>query len=256
MSGMRKDDDMRILISNDDGIFAPGLMALVRAFSAAGHTIYVAAPDSQRSAASHSMTLFHPLTARERAVEGAEKAWAIDGTPVDCVKLAVKVLCPEVEFVISGINHGYNAGSDVLYSGTVGAAMEGALNGRPAIAVSLGHEREDIYDKAAALAVRVFDGLRAHPLPPFSVLNLNYPERDEALGLKATSLRTLRYLDDYEPEIGEDGETRYTLVGGLDKSMADGEDDYTWLKRGYATMTVLTYDLTHDAATKALAGRI
>ena len=90
----------------------------------------------------------------------------------------------------------------------------------------------------------------------FSVLNLNYPERDEALGLKATSLRTLRYLDDYEPEIGEDGETRYTLVGGLDKSMADGEDDYTWLKRGYATMTVLTYDLTHDAATKALEGRI
>ena len=237
MSGMRKDDDMRILISNDDGIFAPGLMALVRAFSAAGHTVYVAAPDSQRSAASHSMTLFQPLTARERAVEGAEKAWAIDGTPVDCVKLAVKALCPEVEFVISGINHGYNAGSDVLYSGTVGAAMEGALNGRPAMAVSLGHEREDIYDKAAALAVRV-------------------PERDEALGLKATSLRTLRYLDDYEPEIGEDGEKRYTLVGGLDKSMADGEDDYTWLKRGCATMTVLTYDLTHDAATKALAGRI
>ena len=227
MSGMRKDNDMRILISNDDGIFAPGLMALVRAFSAAGHKVYVAAPDSQRSAASHSMTLLQPLTARARAVEGEEKAWAIDGTPVDCVKLAVKALCPEVEFVISGVNHGYNAGSDVLYSGTVGAAMEGALNG---------HEREDIYDKAAALAVQVFDGLRAHPLPPFSVLNLNYPERDEALGLKATSLRTLRYLDDYEPEIGE--------------------DDYTWLKRGYATMTVLTYDLTHDAATKALEGRI
>ena len=93
MSGMRKDNDMRILISNDDGIFAPGLMALVRAFSAAGHTVYVAAPDSQRSAASHSMTLFQPLTARARAVEGAEKAWAIDGTPVDCVKLAVKALC-------------------------------------------------------------------------------------------------------------------------------------------------------------------
>ena len=111
MSGMRKDNDMRILISNDDGIFAPGLMALVRAFSAAGHAIYVAAPDSQRSAASHSMTLFQPLTARARVVEGAEKAWAIDGTPVDCVKLAVKALCPEVEFVISGVNHGYNAGS-------------------------------------------------------------------------------------------------------------------------------------------------
>ena len=243
---------MRILISNDDGIFAPGLAALVHAFAAAGHTVYVAAPDSQRSAASHSMTLFQPLTAKKSAVADASKAWAIDGTPVDCVKLAVKTLCPEVDFVISGINHGYNSGSDVLYSGTVGAAMEGALNGKPAMAVSLGHEREDTYDNAAALAVKVFDSLQAHPLPPFSVLNLNYPETDEALGLKATSLRALRYLDNYEPEMGADGVTRYTLVGGMDKHMADGEDDYTWLRRGYATMTVLTYDLTHDAATKAL----
>ena len=243
---------MRILISNDDGIFAPGLAALVHAFAAAGHTVYVAAPDSQRSAASHSMTLFRPLTAKKSAVAGASKAWAIDGTPVDCVKLAVKTLCPEVDFVISGINHGYNSGSDVLYSGTVGAAMEGALNGKPAMAVSLGHEREDTYDNAAALAVKVFDSLQAHPLPPFSVLNLNYPETDEALGLKATSLRARRYLDTYEPEMGADGVTRYTLVGGMDKHMADGEDDYTWLRRGYATMTVLTYDLTHDAATKAL----
>lgn len=168
------------------------------------------------------------------------------------MKLAVKTLCPEVDFVISGINHGYNSGSDVLYSGTVGAAMEGALNGKPAMAVSLGHEREDTYDNAAALAVKVFDSLQAHPLPPFSVLNLNYPETDEALGLKATSLRALRYLDTYEQEMGADGVTRYTLVGGMDKHMADGEDDYTWLRRGYATMTVLTYDLTHDAATKAL----
>ena len=243
---------MRILISNDDGIFAPGLAALVHAFAAAGHTVYVAAPDSQRSAASHSMTLFQPLTAKKSAVAGASKAWAIDGTPVDCVKLAVKMLCPEVDFVISGINHGYNSGSDVLYSGTVGAAMEGALNGKPAMAVSLGHEREDTYDNAAALAVKVFASLLAHPVPPFSVLNLNNPETDEALGLKATALRALRYLDTYEPEMGADGVTRYTLVGGMDKHMADGEDDYTWLRRGYATMTVLTYDLTHDAATKAL----
>ena len=135
---------------------------------------------------------------------------------------------------------------------SIGAAMEGALNGKPAMAVSLGHEREDTYDNAAALAVKVFDSLQAHPLPPVSVLNLNYPETDEALGLKATSLRALRYLDAYEPEMGADGVTRYTLVGSMDKHMADGEDDYTWLRRGYATMTVLTYDLTHDAATKAL----
>lgn len=202
------------------------------------------------------MTLFRPLTAKETAFEGAVKAWAIDGTPVDCVKLAVETLCPEVEAVLSGINHGYNAGSDVLYSGTVGAATEGALRGKPAMAVSLGHEREDTYDKAAALAVKVFSKLREQPLPAYSVLNLNYPENDEALGLKATSLRTLRYLDTYESQVGEDGVVRYTLIGGMDRTMTDGEDDYTWLRRGYATITVLTFDLTHDAATKALADKI
>ena len=251
---------MRILISNDDGIQAKGLESLVKAFCAREHTVVVSAPARQQSGMAHALNVGRPLELiRGEAL--AEKygieAWAVDGTPTDSVKLYLEALAEEKpDVVVSGINHGANLATDILYSGTVGAAMEGALNGRPAMAVSLGHEREDIYDKAAALAVRVFDGLRAHPLPPFSVLNLNYPERDEALGLKATSLRTLRYLDDYEPEIGEDGETRYTLVGGLDKSMADGEDDYTWLKRGYATMTVLTYDLTHDAATKALEGRI
>ena len=174
MSGMRKDNDMRILISNDDGIFAPGLMALVRAFSAAGHTVYVAAPDSQRSAASHSMTLFRPLTARARAVEGAEKAWAIDGTPVDCVKLAVKALCPEVEFVISGVNHGYNAGSDVLYSGTVGAALEAVMNGVPAIAFSA---RENGNPGAAeAYLPVVLEALLARPAEPGRVWNVNFPD--------------------------------------------------------------------------------
>ena len=174
MSGMRKDNDMRILISNDDGIFAPGLMALVRAFSAAGPTVYVAAPDSQRSAASHSMTLFQPLTARARAVEGAEKAWAIDGTPVDCVKLAGKALCPEVEFVISGVNHGYNAGSDVLYSGTVGAALEAVMNGVPAIAFSA---RENGNPGAAeAYLPVVLEALLARPTEPGRVWNVNFPD--------------------------------------------------------------------------------
>ena len=246
-----------ILIANDDGIGAEGIARLAAAALPFGR-VFVAAPDTQCSGMSQKLTIRGELSVTEAPFPvPVEAAWAVGGTPADCVKAAIKALLPvRLDVVLTGINRGYNAGFDIAYSGTVGAAMEGALNGRPAMAVSLGHEREDIYDKAAALAVRVFDGLRAHPLPPFSVLNLNYPERDEALGLKATSLRTLRYLDDYEPEIGEDGETRYTLVGGLDKSMADGEDDYTWLKRGYATMTVLTYDLTHDAATKALEGRI
>ena len=134
---------MTILISNDDGIFAPGIAALVQAFARAGHEVYVAAPDAQRSAASHSMTLSQPLQAKEVSLPGAVRAWAVSGTPVDCVKLALACLCPQVQAVISGVNHGYNAGSDVLYSGTVAAAMEGALAGLPAMAVSLAYSRED-----------------------------------------------------------------------------------------------------------------
>lgn len=115
---------MKILISNDDGITAPGIHALSRAFAEAGHDVAVIAPDAQRSAASHSMTLFAPLKVRKAHVPGARLAFAVSGTPADCVKLGLRNLCPEAEFVVSGVNHGYNAGSDVLYSGTEPAAME------------------------------------------------------------------------------------------------------------------------------------
>ena len=145
---------MRILISNDDGIFAPGIAALVQAFAAAGHEIYVAAPDAQRSAASHSVTLTAPLRAQEVSLPGAARAWAVSGTPVDCVKLALNCLCPQAEAVISGVNHGYNAGTDVLYSGTVAAAMEGAICGRPAMAVSQTDRRVG-YDTAKKELVKV-----------------------------------------------------------------------------------------------------
>ena len=105
---------MKILISNDDGILAPGIAALVKAFSGAGHEVFVCAPDSQRSAASHSLTIGRKLTAKEIAVDGAARAYAISGTPADCVKLGLTVLCPEAEAVVSGVNHGLNVGTDVL----------------------------------------------------------------------------------------------------------------------------------------------
>ena len=105
---------MKILISNDDGILAPGIAALVKAFAGAGHEVFVCAPDSQRSAASHSLTIGRKLTAREIAMDGAAKAYAISGTPADCVKLGLTVLCPGAEAVVSGVNHGLNVGTDVL----------------------------------------------------------------------------------------------------------------------------------------------
>lgn len=243
---------MKILISNDDGILAPGIAALVRAFSAAGHEVYVCAPDGQRSAASHSLTLGGALPVREMAMEGAKGAWAIGGTPVDCVRLGLFVLCPQVEFVVSGVNHGYNAGTDILYSGTVGAAMEGALQGRPAIAVSLAYEREDTYDKAAALAVQMFDRLMAHPLERGTVLNLNYPAVDEALGVMAAPMKGLYYTEEYVRSIREDGAVCYTLCGQIDDARREEGGDYAWLRRGYATATVISYDLTAHEATQTI----
>ena len=238
---------MRILISNDDGIFAPGIRALVRAFSDAGHEVVVCAPDSQRSAASHSLSIARPNTVREEAFEGAVRAYAIGGTPADCVKLGLQVLCPEAEAVVAGVNHGYNVGTDILYSGTVGAAMEGALNGRIAMAVSQAHTRTE-FDRSSNLAVRLFDTLTAHPPAPMSVLNVNYPACEEAKGVLTAVMEELVYDEVYTPSVLEDGTKVYTLNGVIEEERRQS-DDYQKLEKGFATVTVLHYDMTDRCGT-------
>lgn len=243
---------MKILISNDDGIAADGLRALVRAFSTAGHEVCVSAPDAQRSAASYSLTLARPLTARRMEVPGASAAYAIDGTPVDCVKLALCSLFSGVDMVVSGVNRGLNVGTDTLYSGTVGAAMEGALSGLPAIAVSMAYEVGSSYAYAATLAVHMAETIARRPLPPYTVLNVNCPARGRALGVKVAPLKFVRYVDLYTAQEDGQGVRRYTLTGGMDERMELADDDYSWVKRGYATLSVLTSDLTARKATGAL----
>ncbi len=241
---------MRVLIANDDGIDAPGIHALVRAFAQAGHEVTVAAPDRQRSAASQSMTMDRPIAVREQKVPGAVRAYAIGGTPVDCVKVALNKLCTDAEIVVSGINRGYNVGSDVLYSGTVGAAMEAALCGRAAIAVSLSHEREDLYDLAAQAALEVLPLMKY--VPEYAVLNLNYPAVDNIKGVKAVPLKRMQYLDEYVRSEDEDGQVFYTLASGQFADMSEEDDDFTWISRGYETLTILGYDMNHQMATARL----
>ena len=233
---------MKILISNDDGIFAPGIAALVKAFSAAGHEVYVCAPDSQRSAASHSLSIGRPVTVKKTQLEGAVCAFAIGGTPVDCVKLGLMKLCPDCEAVVSGINCGYNVGTDILYSGTVAAAMEGAICGLPALAVSQPHVRAD-YAKAAELAVSVFGQMMAQGVEPYTMLNLNYPCCDAPLGLVPAAMQPLHYDEIYTPGVTEDGTAVYTLNGVIDQTRTQSED-YIKLCEGFATLTVLCADLT------------
>ncbi len=237
---------MRILISNDDGIFAPGIAALVQAFSGAGHEVFVCAPDSQRSAASHSLSIGRPLTVKEMDFPGAAKAYAIGGTPADCVKLGLTVLCPDAQAVVSGVNKGYNVGTDILYSGTVAAAMEGAICGRPALAISQMEKRED-FSRAAQLAVQMFVKLTENPLPPLSVLNVNYPECDELKGVQPAVMGQLHYVERYMPTTHE-GEAAYVLRGEVKRNTAQS-DDYEKLCQGYATVTVLHYDMTDVSLT-------
>lgn len=240
---------MKLLISNDDGVFAPGIAALAAAFSAAGHEVFVCAPDSQRSAASHSLSISRSLTVREVGFPGAQRAYAIGGTPADCVKLGLAVLCPQAEAVISGVNHGYNAGTDILYSGTVAAAMEGAICGRPAMAVSQHHARGE-YAQAAGLAVRLFERMMEHPLAPLSVLNLNVPECDAIRGVAAATMEQVHYDDVYDAAENAQGETVYVLRGAVSGEKRQS-DDYEKLCRGYATVTILHADMTDHPATDA-----
>ncbi len=243
---------MKILIANDDGIHAPGLYALVSAMTEAGHEVIVSAPDGQRSAASHSVTLQGPICVREDAVPGAVKAYAVSGTPADCVKLALTELVKDVDLVLSGINRGFNAGIDVLYSGTVAAAMEGAFFGRKAMAVSLGRDREDLYPAAAALAVKMVSRMEKMEIPPYSMLNLNYPETDQLQGIRVTGLRATKYKDGYHRKELPDGSWEYELYGYVDEPDAHDDDDYSWLTQGYATLTVLNFDMTEVRATDSL----
>ena len=238
---------MKILISNDDVVFAPGITALVKAFAGCGHEVFVCAPDSQRSAASHSLTIGRKLTAKEITMEGAAKAYAISGTPADCVKLGLTVLCPDAQAVVSGVNHGCNVGTDVLYSGTVAAAMEGAICGRPAMAVSQ-MDRRVGFDQAAALAVRVFETMTAHPIPPLSVLSLNCPEQEDIRGIVTARLEQLHYTESYVPEAP--GSMTFVLSGEVDASRRQSED-YAKLTQGYATVTIVHADMTDHAATEA-----
>ena len=240
---------MKVLISNDDGVFAPGLAALVRAFAAAGHEVTVCAPDGQRSAASQSLTIARPLVVREVQVEGSKQAFAIGGTPADCVKLGLACLCPEAEAVISGVNHGYTTGSDILYSGTVAAAMEGALCGRPAMAVSQAYSRSE-YGESARMAARLFARMQENPLPPLRVLNLNYPACDGAKGPVAARMEQMHYSEDYARTQEESGCVTYALGGAVDAARRQS-DDYEKLSRGLATVTVLHCDLTDEAGSIA-----
>ena len=247
---------MRVLITNDDGISSPGLVALVRAFQRSAET-YVVAPEHERSATGHAITLHKPLRAHPAAIPGSPvRAWATNGTPADCVALGVLDLLegrrPDV--VLSGINVGPNIGRDLTYSGTVSGAMEGAIFGVPSIAVSIGAFRDPIFVVAAEFAVHLARTMLERGLPDDTLLNVNVPNlpKEEIEGIVITRQGTKRYVSRLEKRTDPRGRTYYWLTGEP-APLPDEEGTDSWaLARGRISITPIGLDLTDARLREAM----
>ncbi len=216
---------MNILVSNDDGVFALGIRTLANALAAAGHKVTVVCPDRERSATGHGLTLHRPLRVEraEGVFDDGVEAWACSGTPSDCVKLALDAVLPAApDIVVSGINHGANLGTDVLYSGTVSAAMEGVLEGIPAIAISLASFAYKNFDPAAKFATCLVSQLAQQPMNLPILLNVNIPPVEETDIKSPLIVRQgiRRYFDQFEKRVDPRGKTYFWLAGEV---MEEGE---------------------------------
>jgi 5'-nucleotidase len=237
---------VRILLTNDDGILAPGIRALHHVLSRLGEVTLVA-PASEQSAVGHSITLMNPLLVREVHEEGRRIGFAVEGKPADCVKLGLVQLLPEPpNLVVSGINAGSNAGINVLYSGTVAAAIEGAFFDVTSIAVSLTQPEDTHYEQAAEIAVRVIEQiLQRHPRPG-ELFNINIPDLSKGtpLGVRVVRQALTCYRESYEARRDPRGRVYFWLLA--DPLLADGDldADMTALSHRYVTVTPLHFDLT------------
>ncbi len=238
---------MRILVSNDDGIFAPGIKALAETL-AKEHDVYVVAPDRERSANGHALTLHKPLRAETvDFLQGVKGAWQVNGTPADCVKLAVGVLFDFVpDAVISGINRGQNMGTDVMYSGTVSAAMEGTILGINSIAFSSSSFTDNHYQTAADFALKIIRELK-NGLPDKTLLNINVPSvcNEEIKGIKITKLGVHRYIDKFEKRTDLRGKNYYWFAGDPMEYEDEENTDIVAVKQNYISVTPIHYDLTN-----------
>lgn len=250
---------MKLLISNDDGISALGILTLANTLAEAGHEVTVVCPDRERSATGHGLTLHQPIRAEivDSIFHPNIKAWACSGTPSDCVKLALWALLDSPpELILSGINQGANLGTEIIYSGTVSAAMEGIIEGIPSIALSLTSHTSKDFQPAAKFAKILVEKIAAKPLPDLMLLNVNVPSVSwpDIAGAKITRQGIRRYVDVFDKRVDPRGKTYYWLTGEVlediepPKGLNLSEDipvDVHVIRENYISITPLQYNLTY-----------
>ena len=242
-------------MTNDDGLFAPGIAALAEALRSLGD-VSVVAPATEQSGMGHAITFLTPLTAKEIFDGDRSRGWAVDGSPADAVKLGISEFCPRrPDLVVSGINSGLNAGINVLYSGTVAAAIEGAFFGITSIAVSLEWDEHANYTRAAEIAIDVIRGLLARKPVPGSLFNINIPTRalHGPAELRVVPMSVSRYGEAFERRVDPRGRASYWATNEPPPPPSPLESDVTALAAGAVTLTPLDYDLTHRAGLDDLA---
>ena len=242
---------MKILISNDDGVMAEGIKALVIELSKE-HEVYVVAPDRERSAAGHSLTLHTPIRVEELDSRfGAKRIWVTSGTPGDCVKIGINAILADDEkpdLIISGINHGPNLGSDILYSGTVSCAMEGAMMGYPSIAVSLASMscEPELFQNVAKFMLEFLRKIKDYKFPPKTILNVNVPGlmQEDLAGIAITKLGGKMFTDEYDKRVDPRGKVYYWMAGELIKHCDNDDSDLNALRWNKVSVTPITFEMT------------
>jgi 5'-nucleotidase len=250
---------MKLLITNDDGVFAPGIVELASALFRQGHECAVTAPDRERSSVGHSITLTRPLRLWKTPpgpYPSECAVFACDGTPSDCVVLGMEEIMPDPDLVVSGINRGPNLGDDLTYSGTVSAAMEGVILGRGAVAFSLDcheNDREQHYETASSVAAALIEFISSNPLPRGVLLNVNIPNVPLSLlrGIRVTRKGVRLYEGKVTRFTDPGGRTYYWVAGRPEDQLEEGCDVWA-AANGYVSVTPVHMDMTHFPSIETL----
>jgi 5'-nucleotidase len=246
-SGSGKGSIPGILLTNDDGIYAKGLESLVRVFEGK-YPLWVVAPETEQSAVGHALTLTEPLRVKNIFKNGTFFGYGVSGTPADCVKIALnELITPPPRLLISGINQGPNVGVNVIYSGTVSAATEGAMLGLTSLAVSIDSYKNRDYSAAAQITAALAEILLRNPLAPGVSLNINIPDLplSKIKGFRVIKQGTFRYRERFERRIDPRENVYYWQAGVLPPRSKAGDTDHALLSAGYVTLTPISFDLTH-----------